>query len=188
MTTSFGEHLAAADLDEDGDCDLASGTRVWINDGEGSLRTSSNPMPVERVRSPLTLGDVDFDGDVDIFVSSRPAGVYSQVTRQVAWRAVPRIGQELRMDVYGTPPGSRWMLFAALGQRVSAKSRPGTLLLDPRTLMRVAAGRLDSEGLGTATFEVPPDPSLVGAEVWWQARVGRPARMTNLERTVFTNL
>ena len=40
----------------------------------------------------------------------------------------------------------------------------------------------------TLAFAVPPDASLDGRKSYWQAVVGKPLRVTNVELTTFTTL
>jgi predicted outer membrane lipoprotein len=75
LATSYATELA--DLDGDGDLDIAVGNdrapnRVFLNDGLGHFAPHSIFGTISSIRS-LTLADVDGDGDVDILANSRGA-------------------------------------------------------------------------------------------------------------------
>jgi hypothetical protein len=64
--------------------------------------TTSTGLPA--VIQARVLGDVD--GDLDsMFGNDGQTYLYSNVTRQIAWRGVPRVGKALTIDVYGAPGG-----------------------------------------------------------------------------------
>jgi len=69
--------ISAGDLDGDGDLDAVLGSgwgfpadnKVLLNDGGGSFATLSNIIPPpDSAVGDLTFGDVDGDGDLDLFV------------------------------------------------------------------------------------------------------------------------
>ncbi len=65
---------AFADLDGDGDLDLAvntlgAGTRVFLNDGRGTFTPHATLNP-GRAGHSLALADVDGDGDLDLYVAN----------------------------------------------------------------------------------------------------------------------
>ncbi|MFT5301865.1 MAG: outer membrane protein assembly factor BamB [Mariniblastus sp.] len=64
-----------ADLDGDGDLDIATGNdmapgHIFLNDGTGNFKSHTEYGEVTSVRS-LTAADVDSDGDIDILVTCR---------------------------------------------------------------------------------------------------------------------
>jgi hypothetical protein len=64
----------------------------------------------------------------------------------------------------------------------------GTLRLALPTLFIVAGGVLDAQGRADLTLPVPANPALIGLSLYWQALVGPPFRLTNLEITTVTGL
>lgn len=77
-TTASTTDACAGDLDSDGDMDLViasseyfsstSRNYVFLNDGSGSFAESPNALPPQLEYSGCcTLGDVDSDGDLDVF-------------------------------------------------------------------------------------------------------------------------
>jgi hypothetical protein len=80
-STSYATEVA--DLDGDGDLDIAVGNdmapnQVFLNDGSGNFRVGGSFGTISSVRS-LTLADIDRDGDVDILETSR--GRQNQIYR-----------------------------------------------------------------------------------------------------------
>jgi hypothetical protein len=70
--------VALGDIDNDGDVDAvvsngddsASGlTKIFLNNGNGSFTRSENTIE-ETVWSHLALGDLDLDGDMDVFITN----------------------------------------------------------------------------------------------------------------------
>jgi len=75
LATSYATELA--DLDGDGDLDIAVGNdrapnKIFINNGRGHFALHTEFGSISSIRS-LTLADVDDDGDVDILANSRGA-------------------------------------------------------------------------------------------------------------------
>ena len=74
-------------------------------------------------------------------------------------------------------------LFAST-DRADVRTDLGRLFLSPETLMLVRSGHLGLRGLATEPFE--PSVSLpAGVTLYWQAVIGSPARLSNLEPTTF---
>ena len=88
LPETMGSGCAFVDVDSDGDSDiiLASGRpwkwtdevarhssiRLWLNDGKGNFseRTKEWNLQVDAYCTGLAIGDIDADGDEDIFVST----------------------------------------------------------------------------------------------------------------------
>jgi hypothetical protein len=119
----------------------------------------------------------DFGGEV----------LWFNLTRQLAWRTVPRIGKPLTLELHG-PPRAAWVL--ALSPSIANLALPplGVLRLDPQRLFVAGSGVLTPQGSGSLTWQVPAVPGLVGLAVHWQAVIGPPYELTNFETTTLTNL
>ncbi|MCI0589954.1 MAG: VCBS repeat-containing protein [Planctomycetes bacterium] len=197
--------LALGDIDGDGDLDALVGNgafgyystgdlnQVYLNNGSGTfvLATAALPLIVDDTRA-VALGDLDGDGDLDAFVGNQltPVGGYRflyNLGRQLAWRAIPRAGKPLTLDLYGPPFGGALLAFS-LGTANVPIPPLGTFRLDPGSVHQTLATLLDGQGRASVTYAVPALPALVGATVYWQALVGSPARFTNLEITTLSSL
>lgn len=186
--------VALRDLDGDGDLDAFvgnwdDGSRLYINDGTGIFTNAVEQMPVnEYPTGAVVLGDLDGDSDLDAMIGyCAPEVIYSNLTRHLSWRGVPRVGKPLNLEVRG--PAAGWYLLVASPQRTYLPYPPFGIL---RVLYSAAIyqnwGVLDNDGRAIETFQVPPWPNLVGLTLYGQALVGPPARLTNLEVTAFTDL
>ncbi len=197
----FSRDAAIGDVDEDGDPDVLVGNvgalsskgeanQLYLNDGTGAFLQATEPFPeLPDATLSVAVGDVDGDGDVDAVVGNyfdHQNRIYFNRTRQLARRGTPRLGQPLTLDVSG-PPGGIWILGLAFG-KTAIPLPEGTLFLDPASLIILTAGVLDAEGSHDLTFAVPSDRSLEDFVVFWQAVVGPPFLLTNLEITRLTSL
>jgi hypothetical protein len=136
----------------------------------------------------LAFGDMDGDNDLDIVVgNSQQNRHYSNLSRQVAWRGVPRIGKPLVLDLCG--PSNGWWRLVASRFRAHIPVPPyGTLWIDPAGILYDQMGNFDTDGRAFTSLDVPSWPTLVGFTLYWQAVVAPPVKFTNLEITTFTDL
>ncbi len=175
-----------ADLDADGDEDLVGSDRrgyVWENLGGGSFQERVGVFPGSLERG--SLADFDRDGDVDL-ASSSPRRILTNLTRQVALRAVPRIGSDLTVDVFGEA-GSPWLLLSSSQRGPGVPTAMGLSFLEGSPTSR-GSGTLDADGQASVTLAIPNAISLVGSTLHWQAAVGGSTTLTNLETSTLTGL
>jgi len=85
----FGQGVAVADIDNDGDSDFYLtnyGPNVlYRNNGDGTFSASPAGVEEERWSSTAVFGDVDSDGFVDLYVAN-----YLDFDRELLDRAIPR--------------------------------------------------------------------------------------------------
>jgi hypothetical protein len=200
--------VALGDVDGDGDLDALMGNGIspyyyasvgeqnylYLNDGSGVfvLATAVLPAVLDDTRA-VALGDMDGDGELDAFIGNDggPYGaqdrLFTNLGRQLAWRAVPGIGKDLILDLYGPSFGGAFLAFS-LGTANLSVPPFGTLRLEPTGMNLVLTSLLDAQGRASVAYAVPANPALIGATVYWQALVTSPARFTNLEITTLMNL
>jgi hypothetical protein len=182
----------------DGDLDILVGNigtlsaqqnRLYLNNGTGVFSDATSLIPQLQDRTQaLALGDVDGDGDLDAFLGNNDGTnrLLRNLTRQVAWRALPRAGKLLTMDLFGSP-FSPWILGVS-GVTVQIPTAIGTLLIDPASLFLIGSGTLNVQGRSSLPLLLPGAPALVGQTVYWQAALGTPLGLSNLERTTVSGL
>ncbi|HKB15562.1 MAG TPA: FG-GAP-like repeat-containing protein, partial [Planctomycetota bacterium] len=164
--------------------------RLYLNGGTGVFTdvTATNLPALFDYTQAVALGDVDGDGDLDAFAGNGGQNrLYTNLSRQVAWRGIPRIGKPLGLDLFG-PGSGLWILGTSFAPANIPLPPFGTLRLDPVTLFIVGGAALDPQGHASLSLLVPSSPALVGLSVYWQAVVGPPFLLTNLEITTVTNL
>jgi hypothetical protein len=180
------------DIDDDGDLDLVSVDSILLNDGAGSFTPDPDPSPfsVSDPANDLALLDLDLDGDLDaVFTRYGVDRIYTNLTRQLSWRALPRLGQTLTLDIYGPQDGVRVLLASTARLSSPIGTAEGFVQVDPASLFLIKFGMLDGNGESSFVRTVPVDPTLAGVTVWWQAYVAgpaRPAMLTNLESTLLS--
>lgn len=174
--------LAVGDVDGDGDPDALFGIgysgedRLYLNDGSGVFSPVTNALPAHSSSTDaVLLADMDGDGDRDAMLGrARDFRLITNLTRELAWRAVPRVGQPLDFDLYGSP-GEPWSLTVSMAAgslpRGAAKhlSRQGG---SPVLLPVVTQGVLDGRGRASIGYSVPNDTGLIGLTLSWYARIG----------------
>jgi hypothetical protein len=104
----------------------------------------------------------------------------------VAWRDVPRIGATFHVDVSG-PPLSRFVLAASRDTAHVPFGQLGVLGIARDAIVELHHGTLVEHGHASIRVHVPSDPALVGEDFYWQAVVGSPARLTNVETALITD-
>jgi hypothetical protein len=192
---------AVGDVDLDGDVDIvrASGSFFGRNEllrNEAGTFVSRPELLPDRAPETIhvSLADVDGDGDLDLFHGTNTESTATDhledlllvnLTRQLAWRAPPRAGKRLELELAGRPFAPYQLNFAP-ARAVIPLAGLGTLFLDPATMERGAAGRLDARGRARAGFLVPADIGLIGSTTYWQALLAGPRHLTNLELTTVT--
>lgn len=81
------------------------------------------------------------------------------LTRQVAWLGVPRVGRPLTIDFHGTP-GGHGQVWVSPG--TGTLSFPfGVFRLDPVQSFPALAAAFGPQGRASVTFQIPAGPSLV---------------------------
>lgn len=174
------------DFDNDGDLDIfgsAGQKGLLINDGLAHF--TDGQALIEGDITPVFA--LDFDRDADFDGLDWTGRLLTNTLRQVAWRQLPRPGRRLDLDVYGPANGH----FILLGARdpISAVHTPfGELGVLRTSIFRIDTGSLDANGHASVRIDVPDNPLLVGRDYFWQALVGRPARLTNVERAEISGL
>ncbi len=194
--------VVLGDVDDDGDIDAVIGNgdvagpteaarnRLYLNTGAGVFADATHLLPggLDPTHA-LALGDLDGDADKDLVIGNFQASdrLFSNLTRQLAWRAPPRIGKTLTMDLDGFP-GAPWILAWSPASATIPIAHYGILLLDPMSIFVVGSGPLAPGGTASQSFLIPDERALVGLSLYWQSLLGAPLLLSNLEVTTLTDL
>lgn len=180
----LSHHLV--DIDEDGDLDLISQSLNLLNDGNGNFAEAPVGVGLPYGAEWMEFVDLDRDGDLDSVLANEGTDwVLSNLKTQLAWRSLPRLGRPLTMDLYGPEFSFRVLMAASSRLARPVPSDFGLVHLDPGSIFLVKYGLLDANGEDSYTIHIPSIPGLAGVSIWWQAFVGDPAKLTNLEGTTF---
>jgi hypothetical protein len=194
--------MVVADLDEDGDLDIAALTfdsppcLLLFNDGTGRFvdRSSTRIQAFFVTRFNgwlLDAADVDDDGDRDLVVGGINFHiVMANHVRHCASADLPRLGGVASLLLFSGPGfGSQGIGAIGVGFALAAPPLPvpglaGRLELDPATMQIVAAVATSNVGVSSAFVPVPQDPVLFGLEVWFQGAVLPSAGLPGLTGSV----
>jgi len=183
--------VALGDVDDDGDIDALLGNyrssqktirevNLYLNNGKGRFVDATDLVSwCEGSTYAVALGDLDGDGDLDAFSGKyRQNRLFLNLTNHLAWRGVPRVGKPFSMEVNGPPNG--WYILAASTHSDYVPMPPlGDLRLLLNAVFYQNSDSLDSEGRAVLDFDVPPNPAIVGKDLYWQAFVWNPGHFTN---------
>jgi hypothetical protein len=171
--------LAFADVDLDGDPDLASAAGLFVNDGTGVFDTAPGRAETFALGDPhMAVGDIDLDGDPDLVLVDQNA-IAVAFARHLESLGPARVGKRQTLVVHGTPR-TPFALLESLGTASIPLGATGWLLVDPSRAVFTAAGHLDGRGEAAVRRTLPPLPALVGHATYLQALVGTPAHATNV--------
>ncbi len=100
---TFSTPVRAADMDDDGDIDVVSGNRLYLNDGSGKF-LAGIALPISQPSTIQTI-DLDHDGDIDIFSGnlSYADQVLFNLHRQMYSEKRPFVGAVYKLDYFGRP-------------------------------------------------------------------------------------
>ena len=201
--SSRSTSIAMADVDNDGDLDVAIGVSgapnlLHLNDGSGTfLDVTPARMPVALDGThDLVLGDVDGDGDHDIVVGNSGTfrigtvrtRLHLNLLRQLDAATPPQTGQNYTLDIYaryGPPRNADLALPYVSTAPTSIPVTPfGILGIDPVQAVPLPWVVIPQPaGVGSSSVFVPNDPALTGLRAYGQALLLQSplqARLTNV--------
>jgi hypothetical protein len=169
------------DVDDDGALDLlvgmyGGGDRLWLNDGSGRFTDAPSRFAATGPNQSFSYatGDVDGDGDQDVFTSE--IGMLLNLHRQGHAPLLARPGRTYLLDFHSRPGYGGATHFALpllshAGGRTAVPPfgvlglSPTALLMLPLTVIPPAAGK------GTLALTIPNDPSLRGGTLFFQGLI-----------------
>jgi hypothetical protein len=196
--------VALGDVDDDGDLDLVSGnggaaadqSRLYSNDGTGTFTdVTAARMPVRLdITTSVAFGDVDGDDDLDLLTGNSGSDgkqnrLCLNLRRQLDAPLLLRIGRPYQLDAYARwgPASQVDLAFPVLSSAAASILLPpfGTLGIDPARILGVLPAIVvpHPAGVGSLSFVVPGNPSLVGLAAHAQALLLHhpvQARLTNV--------
>lgn len=141
------------------------------------LEAMHRMLPIDQTLLVVVLlEDLDGDGNLELVQGgAHRLLIYTNLSRQLTWRSLPRVGGPLVLDLYGRAQQAWVLSYAPLATgEPLPPARPWTVL---------AAGVLDQGGRASWSIDVPPFAALVGRTWVWRAAIG--GRRSNLETTTF---
>ncbi|QDU68343.1 FG-GAP repeat domain-containing protein [Engelhardtia mirabilis] len=194
------EGIGVGDVDLDGDVDLLlpglpatspfgdpTSPLLHLNDGLGTFTAAPLAgLSPSGPQTDLALADLDGDGAPDLLLASDVRlQVALERTHQLAWRALPRVGKDLVLDLW-SPDHTTWQVALATARTDLPLPPFGTLLIDLTTLVGIESGAFDPNGTASDPIAVPAVPALVGAVVELQALFGPALQLSNRETVVLS--
>jgi hypothetical protein len=153
--------IACFDVDRDGDVDLITSTRIWLNQGNGTFAAWSVGNTLAYGYN-LGVASADFDGDGDLDLPGQPNFLH-----QVAAPTAPVRGGSYSLQVH-CRPGQLVAAFAALAPGTLPVPPLGVLRLDPGTLTTLAVQAVPTAPL-TLSWTLPTAPVFAGVALHYQA-------------------
>jgi hypothetical protein len=168
--------IACFDIDNDGDVDLVTPSRLWFNNGSGVFTAQ---LVATSLSNGFNAGvaSADFDGDGDVDLPGKP-----NFLRQVFAPTAPVRGGNYSVEFHARPGVTSLVgACAALGAGSIAAGPFGILRLDPASAVPIGAA-IVSTGPLTISGAIPNVPALAGLTLHYQGLV-----VDTVEGPVVTN-
>lgn len=168
-----------------------------LNDGRGYFTFVAgvirDPGGIHYLVEAGSTGDIDNDGDDDLFIKARPAAIYDPI-RARTWRNLhrhlfvpqnPQLGKPLTLELHSLLASSIVLPFlAAEDANIRLPGISGLLRCDPASTVALGAIAVTTPGLVTMTLPIPNHPKLLGFDFTLQALIldakqPRPIGFTN---------